>query len=181
MCNIKRESLNNPQYQDNMYSMKRETYKEISNCTLWKPSEQKTFTKPHLKHRKMTALTYPHNIQYISLLAYIQEDWVEKAFTEPLGVPKKKKTYWVTHGLINNIDTKEKRRRLKKLTRKGTLRQVFIRVYRLEIQSVMLVFLTQLCELLPFSPSFWFNSPPPFPVWISILYTRIQCVIGGGV
>jgi hypothetical protein len=32
---------------------------------------------------------------------------------------------------------------------KGTLRQVFMRVYRLEIQSDMLVFLTQLCELLP--------------------------------
>ncbi len=30
-----------------------------------------------------------------------------------------------------------------------TLRQVFIRVYRLEIQLVMLVFSTQLFELLP--------------------------------
>jgi hypothetical protein len=39
----------------------------------------------------------------------------------------------------------------KKLTStcKGTLRQVFIRVYRLEIQSVMLVFSTQLHNLLP--------------------------------
>jgi hypothetical protein len=37
-------------------------------------------------------------------------------------------------------------------------RQVFIRVYRLEIQSVMLVFSTQLCEL-PLYPSLWFNSP----------------------
>jgi hypothetical protein len=46
----------------------------------------------------------------------------------------------------------------KKLTCKETLLQVFIRVYRLEIQSVMLVFSTQLCELLPLSPSFWFNS-----------------------
>jgi hypothetical protein len=34
-------------------------------------------------------------------------------------------------------------------TNKGTLRQVFIRVNRLEIQLVMVVFLTQLCELLP--------------------------------
>ncbi len=31
---------------------------------------------------------------------------------------------------------------------KETLRQVFIRVYRLEIHSVMLVFATQLCDLL---------------------------------
>jgi hypothetical protein len=32
------------------------------------------------------------------------------------------------------------------------LRQVFIRVYRLVIQSVVLVFSTQLCELLPVAP-----------------------------
>jgi hypothetical protein len=32
----------------------------------------------------------------------------------------------------------------KKLTCKGTLRNVFIRVYRLEIQSVMLVFSTSI-------------------------------------
>jgi hypothetical protein len=55
----------------------------------------------------------------------------------------------VTLGLINYIDTKAKCRHLKKLTCKGTLRQVFIRVYRLGIQSDMLVFATQLCELLP--------------------------------
>ncbi len=54
----------------------------------------------------------------------------------------------VTHGLINYIDTKAKCRHLKKLASKGTLRHVFIRVYRLEIQSVMLIFSTQLCELL---------------------------------
>jgi hypothetical protein len=53
------------------------------------------------------------------------------------------------HGLINYIDTKAKCRQLKKLTCKGTLRQVFISIYRLEIHSVILVFSTQLCELLP--------------------------------
>jgi hypothetical protein len=58
-----------------------------------------------------------------------------------------------THGLINYIDTRAKYRHVGKLTSKGILRQVFIRVYRLEIQSVMLVFSTQLCELLPLSPS----------------------------
>ncbi len=47
------------------------------------------------------------------------------------------------HGLINFIDTKAKCRHLKKFTCKGTLRQVFIRVYRLEIQSVMLDFFDQ--------------------------------------
>jgi hypothetical protein len=60
------------------------------------------------------------------------------------------------------VDIKEKCNFLKKLTcKKGTLREMFIRVYRLEIQSVLLVFSTQLCELLPLQPSLWFNSPPP--------------------
>ncbi len=65
--------------------------------------------------------------------------------------------YSVCHGLINNIETKAKCRHLQKLTCKG---QVFIRVHRLKMQSIMLVFSTQLCELLPLSPSLWFNSPP---------------------
>jgi hypothetical protein len=51
-------------------------------------------------------------------------------------------------GLINYIETKGKCRHLKKFTSKGTLRQVFIRVYRLVIQSDMLVFSTQLCGML---------------------------------
>jgi hypothetical protein len=53
------------------------------------------------------------------------------------------------HGLLNCIDTKAKFWLVKKITCKVTMRQVFIRVYGLEIHSVMLVFLTQLCELLP--------------------------------
>ncbi len=74
------------------------------------------------------------------------------------------------HGLINfnYIDMKAKCRHLTKLTWKGALRQVFIKVYRLEIHSVMLVFSNQLCELLPLYPSLWLNSPPlspsPFPM-----------------
>jgi hypothetical protein len=51
----------------------------------------------------------------------------------------------VLHGLIKFIDNKVKCRHLQNFTCKGTLRQVvFIRVYRLEIQSVMLVFSTQI-------------------------------------
>jgi hypothetical protein len=46
----------------------------------------------------------------------------------------------LNQGLINYKETKAKCRHLKKFTCKGTLRQVFIRVYRLEIQSVMLVY-----------------------------------------
>jgi hypothetical protein len=38
------------------------------------------------------------------------------------------------------------------------------KVYRIYKQSVMLVFSTQFCELLPLPTSLWFNSPPPpFP------------------
>jgi hypothetical protein len=53
------------------------------------------------------------------------------------------------HRLTNNIDTKAKCRHLTKFTCKGTLRQLFIRVYRLKSHSVMLVFSSQLRELLP--------------------------------
>jgi hypothetical protein len=52
------------------------------------------------------------------------------------------------HGLINYTDTKAKCCHLKILTCIGTLRQVFIRVYRLEIKSGMLAFFTQLPPLL---------------------------------
>ncbi len=48
----------------------------------------------------------------------------------------------------------------KKLTSKGTSRHLFIRVYRLEVHSVLLVFSTQFLNLLPLQPSLWFNSPP---------------------
>jgi hypothetical protein len=59
----------------------------------------------------------------------------------------------------------------KKFTFKWSLWQVLIRVYRLEILSVMLVFPSQLCELLP---------PPPSLLCVN-KYTRIiQCVGGGG-
>jgi hypothetical protein len=88
--------------------------------------------------------------------------------------------YGLMHGLINYTSTKAKCCHLKKLTCKGTLWQVFTRVYRLEIHLVKLVFSTQLCEIMPVS-SLWFNSPPlPLPC-ISILYTYkcIQCVKGG--
>ncbi len=67
-----------------------------------------------------------------------------------------------SHGLISYKNITTKCRHLKKFTCKETLRKVFIRVYRLKIQRVMLVFSTQLCELLPLSSSLWFNSPPPF-------------------
>ncbi len=42
---------------------------------------------------------------------------------------------------MDYTDTKAKCRHIKKFTWKGSLRQVFIRVYRLVIQLVMMVFL----------------------------------------
>jgi hypothetical protein len=48
---------------------------------------------------------------------------------------------------------------LNKLTCEGTSQQVFLKVFRLlELHSGMYVFSTQLSDLLPLSPSLWFNS-----------------------
>jgi len=71
--------------------------------------------------------------------------------------------YKINNGLFSYIVNKAKCRHLKNLTCKGTLRQLFIRVYRLDIHSVKLIFSTQLCELLPLQPSLWFNSTQPPP------------------
>jgi hypothetical protein len=84
------------------------------------------------------------------------------------------------HEPNNNIDTKAKFRSSKKLTCKGTLRQVFIRVHRLELQLVMS---TQLCELLPHQPSLWFNIlPSPFPCMskYTVLIVHVYSVQGRG-
>ncbi len=78
--------------------------------------------------------------------------------------------------LINYIDSKAKI--LKKFTWEGTLRQVIIRVYRTEIQSVMLVFRPSFVNYCLSNLLSGSISPPP-PVWIIILYTLIQCVGGG--
>jgi hypothetical protein len=59
---------------------------------------------------------------------------------------------------------------------------VFNRVYRLEIQSVTLVFSTPLVNKRPltFSLVHLRPPPPPFPVWISTMVVFIQGVRGGG-
>jgi hypothetical protein len=59
---------------------------------------------------------------------------------------------------------------------------VFNRAYRLEIQSVMLVFSTQLCELLPlcfvnYCPSNLLSCSPPIPPFSKSKYSIYrQCV-----
>jgi len=63
------------------------------------------------------------------------------------------------HGKISYIGTKPKYHHLKKFTRKGTLRQIFIKD-SLEIQSAILAFSTQLYELLP-SNLLSGSTPPP--------------------
>ncbi len=60
------------------------------------------------------------------------------------------------HGLINYMDTNAKCLHLNILTQ----------LYTLDIQSVMLVFWTQFCELLPLYPSLWLNSPSPSPPFL---------------
>ncbi len=82
------------------------------------------------------------------------------------------------HGL--KIDTKTKCHNLKLLTCKETLRQVFIRVYRLEITSVMFVFSTQICELLP-SNLLSGSTPSPFLLWIIKMYRYIVCKVPYGI
>ncbi len=58
---------------------------------------------------------------------------------------------------------------------------VFNRVNRLEIQSVILVFTTQLCELLPLYNRLS-DSPPHLLPKVKVQYTvYIQCVAGKGV
>ncbi len=56
---------------------------------------------------------------------------------------------------------------------------MLIRAYRLEIQSVMLVFSTQLCELLPLWPSLLFKSLPA-SLCQSTVHTNIVWLGGGG-
>jgi hypothetical protein len=58
---------------------------------------------------------------------------------------------------------------------------VFNKDYRLEIQSVMLVLSTQLCELLSLYLSLWFTSPRPLPPSQSksTVYTDWEGVGGG--
>ncbi len=88
--------------------------------------------------------------------------------------------YTIHRRLINYRDTKAKCRHLKKFTWKGTLRQVLIRVFRLEIQSVILVFSTHLCELFSLSPSLCFNSTPPPPPSQTAEVTDCEWLGGGG-
>ncbi len=128
----------------------------------------------------------PHSGTIVgSHLSYIHKKHSEIIILLPCwAVPKS-----CLHGLINyTIYTKEKCRHLSKLTCKRPLRQVFIRFYRLQIQSVMLIFSTQLCELLASNLLSLLSdsSPPPLPCVIeytlyNIVYTySIQCVRGRG-
>jgi hypothetical protein len=96
--------------------------------------------------------------------AAAQKDYLKGRVDRPADNAVYRTVFTWFHGLINYKDIKAKCRHLKKLTCKGTSRQIFIRV--IEIYGIMLVFSTQLGELLPLEPSLWMNSPllPPFHV-----------------
>jgi hypothetical protein len=95
----------------------------------------------------------------------------------------------VTHGLINYKNTEAKFRHVKNIDLK---RDFAAGVYLLEFidwrygQSFWF-FRPRCWHLFPPNPQIFLNPPtpppppPPFPVWISILYTRIHIVWGGGV
>ncbi len=118
----------------------------------------------------------------VSPILYCYSEAMKPCFKKSKSLPK-------LHGLYtiyNYIDTKEESS--KKLTCKGTLRQVFIRVivYRLENLRY-----SQSCWYL--RPSFLNCCPsnllsgstlPPLPFpcvnKYTVVYTRIQCVGGGG-
>jgi len=82
--------------------------------------------------------------------------------------------------VFNFMDTNANCHHLNKFTCKGTLWQVFSKVYRLEVQSVILVFSTQLCELLPIYPSFLFPSPPLPKVKVQYVQTMSDWERVGG-
>ncbi len=86
------------------------------------------------------------------------------------------------HGLINYKHTKAKCRHPKNwpVTELCGRCVMCIWVYRLEIQWVTLVFSTQLCDLLPLSPSLWFNSPRLSSVNKYTVYKSTVCKGGGG-
>jgi hypothetical protein len=91
-------------------------------------------------------------------------------------------TAW-NHGLFHFKDNNTKYRHLKKLTCKETLWQVFLRVYRLEIQSVMLVFRPSFVNYCP--TNHLSGSPPPPLPCVKIQYLQTICgwegARGGGV
>jgi hypothetical protein len=80
---------------------------------------------------------------------------------------------------VRLIEGTKKCRHLKKITSKGTLLQVFIRLDNFWRTFSHLVFSTQLCEMyssvLPLSPSLWFNSPPSSPCVNKHTVYTIQC------
>ena len=83
-----------------------------------------------------------------------------------------------TNKLCLYVDTKAKCRHLKILTCGETLRQVFISLWTGDSQTCW-YFRPSIVYCCP-SPLLSSSTlPPPFPVWISILYTHIQCVRGG--
>ncbi len=104
------------------------------------------------------------------------------SFVHNFVLSKIQRFHWVLYRLINNIGTKAIVRHLEKYTCKGTLRLFFF--HGLETWATFShvgIFYPALWTIAPLTFSLVQFSPPhPFPVWISILFTRIQCERGGG-
>ncbi len=66
-------------------------------------------------------------------------------------------------GLINYIDTKAKCLHIRKFYMQRDLAAGFFQSLQRLQSAIMLVFSTQLCELLPLQPFIWFSSPTPLP------------------
>ncbi len=100
--------------------------------------------------------------------AYISDN--KSALLAASQIPLCRMLLGLNQGLINYIDNKAKCRHLKKLTCKGTLRQVFFRVYRLEIHVGIN------------NPALWTIAPLTFSlVQLSPLpHFHVYSVQGGG-
>jgi hypothetical protein len=109
-----------------------------------------------------------HSTQIGWGLKFLQQDCVKQIWNSSRHLGKVS-----LHGLINYKDTKTQCRHLKRFTWKGTLQQVFIRVYRL----------TGI-----FDPALWIIAPLTFSLvhlppslFQSTVYTRTYSVwLGGG-
>ncbi len=103
----------------------------------------------------LTDLTY---LTYLSYLTYLP-NLFKTLGTEVLNF----KLYPSVHGLINYVDTKAKCRNLKKFTWQGTLRQVFIRDYRLGYSLSCWYFWPSFVNCCSSNLLSGSSSPPPFP------------------
>jgi hypothetical protein len=115
-------------------------------------------TTPDNRHTTISNVITTHDGRHLQTITVAQTPYARQSAT--IDSRNRQSTNDTpTPITVSKKTPKTKCRHLKQLTFKETLMQVFIRVYRLEKQSVMLVFSTQPCEQLPLY--LLSNSPPP--------------------